>query len=188
VRRSDMDAELAELYALIPEIPDCKGRCWMSCGPIDMGGRERQRLREAGYKITDRQAALAMADHYWCEALDGAGRCAAYDRRPAICRIWGTAKGLPCPYGCKPERWLTDNEAYDILTRCQTIGGGGAYAWGGHTAAELMAELNRVATESGVDPVAWFFAKGRADDRRQASRWIDLPPQVTRRPVSGQRP
>lgn len=32
--RSEMDAQLAELYAQIPRIPDCDGRCWTSCGPV----------------------------------------------------------------------------------------------------------------------------------------------------------
>jgi hypothetical protein len=58
--RSEQDAQLAELYARIPRIPDCDGRCWTSCGPVEMSDRERQRIRAAGTRITPYQKAMAQ--------------------------------------------------------------------------------------------------------------------------------
>jgi Fe-S-cluster containining protein len=181
MRRSDIDAALAELYARVPEIPDCKGRCWISCGPIDMSVRERQRLREAGYKITDWQVAKGHPGKYWCEALDGAGRCAAYERRPLICRIWGAAEGLPCPYGCRPvPRYLTDVEAARLLAEAMEVGG--------HAAA--VGGMDRLLANLGPAERALIrdkFLQGREWDQVHAGEYLELPPAVTRRAVRGER-
>jgi hypothetical protein len=37
------------------------------------------------------------------------------------CRIWGTTKKLACPHGCIPERWLSDEEAGDLLREAAEI-------------------------------------------------------------------
>lgn len=123
--RSEMDAELAKLYDRIPAIPDCDGRCWTSCGPVGMSDRERQRIRRAGYRITPYQQAMAKIERYYCEALTGDRRCAVYDLRPLVCRLWGAVEGLPCVYGCRPEGgYLSDAEGYWLLAESQRIGGG----------------------------------------------------------------
>ena len=93
--RSQMDAELQELYDQIPKIPGCDGRCWTSCGPIDMSDRERQKIRQAGYKITPYRQAMQHPETYYCEALTADRRCAVYEMRPVVCRLWGAAEGLP---------------------------------------------------------------------------------------------
>jgi Fe-S-cluster containining protein len=123
--RSQMDAQMRELYDRIPAIPDCDGRCWTSCGPIGMSDRERQRIRQAGYKITPYRQAMRRVDTYRCEALDEGHRCAVYDLRPMVCRLWGAVEGLPCVYGCRPEGgYLTDAEGYWLISEAQRIGGG----------------------------------------------------------------
>jgi len=58
-RRSDIDAKLQAIYDQVPAIPGCKGHCWLSCGPVPMSDRERQRLRERGYKVTPHGPARA---------------------------------------------------------------------------------------------------------------------------------
>jgi hypothetical protein len=122
-RHSDTDAALQELYDQIPAIPDCKGRCWVSCGAIEMSDRERQRIRSAGYRITPAQEALANLDTFWCEALAGDGRCAVYEMRPLVCRLWGAVEDMPCPYGCRPERMLTSEEGMNLVMQSLAIGG-----------------------------------------------------------------
>jgi Fe-S-cluster containining protein len=89
--RSQMDAQLAGLYARIPRIPDCDGRCWTSCGPVGMSDRERQRIRAAGVRITPYDKAMANAERFWCEALTGGKRCAVYELRPLIVRATSAA-------------------------------------------------------------------------------------------------
>jgi Fe-S-cluster containining protein len=123
--RSQMDAELRKLYDQIPAIPDCDGRCWTSCGPIDMSDRERQRIRQAGYRITPWQDARAWKETYYCEALTGDKRCAVYEMRPLVCRLWGAVEGMPCVYGCIPEggRWMSDEDAFRLIAASQRIGG-----------------------------------------------------------------
>jgi Putative zinc- or iron-chelating domain len=122
--RSETDAALATLYERIPAIPDCDGRCWTSCGPVDMSWRERSRIREAGVRITPWQEARARLDTFWCEALTGDKRCAVYELRPLVCRLWGAAEGLECPYGCIPEGGLVSREdAYRLIAESMRIGG-----------------------------------------------------------------
>jgi Fe-S-cluster containining protein len=123
-RRSDVDAQLQALYDQVPAIPDCDGSCWISCGPIEMADRERQRLRDAGYKITPSEQARLQADTYWCEALTGDRRCAVYELRPMICRTWGAVEGMKCPRGCVPEGgFLTDDQGWQLLAEADRVGG-----------------------------------------------------------------
>lgn len=122
--RSEIDAELERLYARIPVIPDCDGRCWTSCGPVDMSWRERARIRAAGVRITDWQEAVSSADTFWCEALTEGKRCAVYEMRPLVCRLWGAAEGLECPFGCTPEGgYIPRAEAYRMIAESMRIGG-----------------------------------------------------------------
>lgn len=48
-RQTDaVDQQLDALYRRIPEIPDCDGRCWTSCGAVAMSRREHERIRWYG--------------------------------------------------------------------------------------------------------------------------------------------
>jgi len=126
--RSEKDARLAEIYARVPAIPGCDGRCWTSCGPIDMSDRERQRIRAAGIRITSYREAAADIERFWCDALTRDKRCAVYEMRPLVCRLWGAVESMRCVYGCVPEggRWLSDAEAYRMIAESMLIGGGDA--------------------------------------------------------------
>jgi Fe-S-cluster containining protein len=122
--RSQTDAALESLYARIPAIPDCDGRCWTSCGPIDMSWRERSRIRAAGVTITPFQEAKDHLETFWCEALTSGKRCAIYEMRPLICRLWGAAEGLECPFGCVPEGgWLSREEGLRLIAESKWVGG-----------------------------------------------------------------
>ena len=37
--------------------------------------------------------------------------------RPLICRLYGLVKRMACPWGCQPDRWMTDVEAYELLRK-----------------------------------------------------------------------
>lgn len=172
--RSEIDAQLAELYAQIPSIPDCDGRCWTSCGPIEMSDRERQRIRAAGIRITPYQRALASADRFWCDALTSDKRCAAYETRPVLCRLWGAVESMPCVYGCKPEgRYLTDAEAYRLIAESLRIGGG-SYPNAG--AAEIDEGMNRPGITEAIERIR---ARGQAGELRRAAEHV---PAAFRRP------
>jgi hypothetical protein len=171
--RSEQDAQLAELYARIPRIPDCDGRCWTSCGPVDMSDRERQRIRAAGTRITPYQKAMASPERFWCDALTGDKRCAVYDLRPLICRIWGAVEGMPCVYGCVPEGgYLTDVEAYRMIAESLRIGGG---RHPNASAGEIDAAMAREGLRAEVERIR---ERGRAGEQRRAQE--SIPPAFRR--------
>lgn len=110
-----LDERLDALYAELPTIK-CGGYCQDSCGPVEMSVRERQRIEAKHGEVT---CGVGPS----CTMLRPDGTCRAYEIRPMICRLWGLMKSMACPYGCKPDRWLTDAEAFMFLTRADEIGG-----------------------------------------------------------------
>jgi hypothetical protein len=169
--RSEKDAALQALYDQIPAIPDCDGRCWTSCGPIDMSDRERTRLRDAGQRITPYRQALASLDTYWCEALTGDKRCAVYEMRPLVCRLWGAAEGLPCVYGCVPVGgYLSDEDAYRLIAESMRVGGHpGALPEGTDVREALRVAMERKEVAAAVQRIR---TRGRAGDQRRAADTI----------------
>lgn len=109
------------LYATLPKI-DCQGKCWHSCGPITMSALEYDRVRaRVGKPIPSVTRPLQL-----CPLLSADHRCTVYEVRPLICRMWGVAEGMPCPFGCKPERLLSRAEVHDLLRQAALIGGSDA--------------------------------------------------------------
>lgn len=108
------EAALEALYATLPRL-ECKGLCSDTCHFIAMTPLEQHRIRRTG------GPEISMADSP-CPALI-LGRCSVYRRRPMICRLWGLVEDLPCHYGCKPERYLTDAEGKRFLARVQALSG-----------------------------------------------------------------
>ena len=131
----DQDVALDALYRLVPDIPGCKGLCHNSCTSIEMSKRERDRLREAGMEFTPHDEARAKLVEtgvaHRCEALDENNRCTVYDKRPMVCRLFGTTQTLVgqgvgflnCEFGCAPEPPLTEAEALELLHGSMVIGG-----------------------------------------------------------------
>lgn len=97
-----------------------------------MTPREDARIRAAGVVITPHRQALKQMQatgDFACDALAADGRCSVYDLRPLICRLWGTAKELACPYGCVPEGgWLTYAQTMELLNAARRVGGDRANA------------------------------------------------------------
>jgi hypothetical protein len=114
------DDELDALYAELPTI-DCQGHCWNSCGPIHMTGAEQQRIRRAGVHIPNQL--YSETGPMTCPALTMFHQCGVYEARPLICRMWGATRKLRCNYGCKPERYLTEREVVEFMTRAHEIAG-----------------------------------------------------------------
>lgn len=83
----------------IPD-PGCTGRCHEACGPIAMTDTERAMIeRRYRVRIEDMDVKPGTLS---CPALGAGQRCGVYDLRPTICRLYGAADGLRCPYGCEP--------------------------------------------------------------------------------------
>lgn len=104
---------LEALYATLPRV-DCQRQCQEACGPIMMSRLEWLRvLRSPGRRRTLRDACT-------CPMLLR-GACAVYAVRPLICRLYGLVARMRCPFGCVPERWVSDEEARTLLEAAQAI-------------------------------------------------------------------
>lgn len=102
---------LAQLQALEASLPTlaCQGHCTECCGPLGMSQLEFVRVRRAT------PLRLAESQTPTCPLLKR-GRCTVYAVRPLICRLWGIVETMPCPWGCRPARFLTMEEG-DVLMR-----------------------------------------------------------------------
>lgn len=109
------------LYARVPDMADCKGKCADSCySPFDYGEAERLRIEARAKKR------LVPGDTCKsCSMLTAEGRCSVYDLRPMICRLFGTAPMLRCQHGCRPTRWLADNDVVILMAEVANLDGDG---------------------------------------------------------------
>jgi Fe-S-cluster containining protein len=139
-RRQKVNAELDAIYARLPEIA-CRGLCSEECTAILMTPAERQRIRLASRisipdTVMDGPHAPAwtrelrvlapgylVGEDYRCPALTAENRCAVYDLRPLICRAYGLTRLMHCHYGCRPTRWLTEEEWKDLYLQVIEAGG-----------------------------------------------------------------
>jgi uncharacterized protein len=91
-----------QLYDRIPKF-ECKKNCTDCCGPVPFSKWEWSRVK-------DKRKGTGLTCPY---AVNG--RCEIYDKRPLICRLFGTVEDLRCPHGQRPKKLLTKEEAYEIL-------------------------------------------------------------------------
>lgn len=114
-------ASLDDVYAAIPDTP-CTGACSLHCVLVTGSRREAMRTRQAnsGQPVL---VAVSRPNGTPCPAVTDDGRCGVHPVRPTICRLFGAVTGLGCPYGCVPERMLTDDEGAWLLGEAQRLGG-----------------------------------------------------------------
>ncbi len=105
--------ELDALYATLPRV-DCQRQCQEACGPILMSRVEWIRVQRhaRGRRTTLRDVTCPMLMR---------GACFVYAVRPLICRLYGLVRRMRCPFGCEPERWMSDDEARTVLLAAQAI-------------------------------------------------------------------
>jgi hypothetical protein len=104
---------LRMLYRDIPAVP-CRTGCTDCCGPVPWNPEELARVAADIPPGTQREAfggaTLLVNPHanLRCPFVGPAG-CTVYDRRPLLCRTFGTAPAEPrmrCPHGAQPARPL----------------------------------------------------------------------------------
>jgi Fe-S-cluster containining protein len=78
-----------------------------------------------------------------CDKLSG-GRCTVYPDRPLICRLFGVVEQMRCPFGCVPERFLSERAAYALLERAEKLAGSGSTARNEDSAAKVAAAEQRL--------------------------------------------
>lgn len=123
--------KLAKIDSLLSEIPTfkCKDGCADCCGPVEMSRLEYHRCVKASGRSADelrqRMERNFKRKVYQCALIDPkTNRCTVYQVRPAICRIFGTTKDLPCPHGYAPDaaQMLSDEKAREILALVGELG------------------------------------------------------------------
>lgn len=107
------EEEIEAIYAALPALK-CKGLCAESCGPILASEAETKRIQIRAGQFP------RPAKDLMCSALKE-GMCSIYSIRPFICRIWGAEESMKCPWGCKPEKYLTKRESYALLDKLDSI-------------------------------------------------------------------
>ena len=123
---------LKEIYDSLPKL-DCKQKCQDSCSYVWASKFELQlikkilreqkkeykpfkTLKTATYLKHKREGTLANLVHNCrCPYLNEKGLCSIYKFRPLICRLWGLTERMKCPFGCVPERWLSEEEFRKIM-------------------------------------------------------------------------
>ena len=105
-------------YRDIPTMT-CRAGCSDCCGPVPWNDAELARVA-ADVPIHAKEINLRGGIRVLQDQITGgcpfvrrdgaANSCAVYERRPFMCRLFGTAPadaGLRCPHGCAPARALT---------------------------------------------------------------------------------
>ena len=73
-------------------------------------------------RITNRLGYTPAGDETLiCPMLSG-NHCNVYAIRPLICRLWGLTPKMRCPWGCEPERWLSEPETRELLAEMERLG------------------------------------------------------------------
>lgn len=120
--------KLDKIYRKLPKL-NCKGLCTESCSLIKVGALERNRIT----KLTGSDPFIKDRDildyvktnppESWTCKLLKAGKCTVYHVRPLICRLFGLVEKMKCPFGCVPERWLSDDEAKAFMQKAKYYSG-----------------------------------------------------------------
>jgi len=150
-----------QLQALYEQIPDvrCCGACTDSCTSFPVPRIEKRIIRRA--TGVDLGSSYSNPLTTRCPLLTPAGKCAAYDIRPLICRLWGASDTMACPYGCTPAtgRRLTAREANALTAQAFEISGQPGMARVFHQVDQMPDEM----VESLAPVVAELFSRGATE-------------------------
>lgn len=109
-----MSTPVQFVYSSLPKL-NCKRKCQGSCGPIEAGAAEILAFEKTTGKQFPNALQVLRSYAATCPLLDAAGACSVHQHRPLICRLWGMVKRMRCPFGCEPERWVGDDEAWELI-------------------------------------------------------------------------
>lgn len=112
---SEQLKHLQEIYDSLPKIK-CQGHCYPSCGVIPLYQVEVDNIRNNGGEVPRTKEGSGK-----CLSLTSENKCAIYDQRPLVCRLFGMVKKLPCPYGCYPDKWVSDKQVLAMLKKLEDL-------------------------------------------------------------------
>ena len=110
--------ELRAIYReLEPYAFQCVEGCTACCGPVPLAPVEAEALGVPGV-VTPTRDDITCAYCNGCSTTNGStGGCSVYDRRPFMCRIYGTIDGLRCPEGAGPARMMPPRQYRKLMKR-----------------------------------------------------------------------
>jgi Fe-S-cluster containining protein len=86
-------------------IPGCNA----CCGPVPFSKWEWAQIKDQ-----------RLATGITCPYASDKG-CEIYEDRPILCRLMGTAPGLPCQRGCGPPKMLSREKELEIMRKYTEI-------------------------------------------------------------------
>jgi len=104
---------IRQIRARIPTF-ECRPGCTDCCGVVPWSPWEAARLGDRAALAAAGLEALAERAPERCPFAQS-GRCAVYEERPVMCRLFGVVEDLRCPHGCGPQTLLTRAQARAIL-------------------------------------------------------------------------
>lgn len=119
----DVQSRLDAIYDSIPDV-NCKGLCArLACASLPMTPLEQLRIAARhGINLPLVKAPTGPDD--LCRALTPKHLCSIYADRPLACRLYGAARGLPCPFGCEPAGGpITDGAARKAIDAVNELAG-----------------------------------------------------------------
>lgn len=97
--------EIQKLYDQIPSFKCIEG-CYECCdNQIQYAEEEAERVGGFDYKGSR-----------LCPHIKDGG-CSVYENRAFICRIYGASEMMPCPHGCRPEKYLSEEETRQLVKK-----------------------------------------------------------------------
>lgn len=102
----------ARLYKKIPAF-ECIEGCTDCCGPVPWTAYELERagLAAPPPERDDRRCVFSLG-----------GRCEIHDRRPFMCRLFGTVGDLKCPHGRGPLRLMHSEDGHQLVRKYKLLG------------------------------------------------------------------
>jgi hypothetical protein len=74
-------------------------------------------------RISETSKTIPTVDENGVCSLLVNGKCSVYEVRPAICRLWGIAEEMMCPWGCIPTKFLSKLEGGQFLSKIEKATG-----------------------------------------------------------------
>ncbi len=99
------------IYDQVPKIK-CKGLCSDACAYILMSKFEQK-------IINDKYGTCDLLQNPCPKLVNG--RCSIYEDRPYVCRAYGVAPGLECPFGCTAEATMSAKQSMKLFSQVDEL-------------------------------------------------------------------
>lgn len=123
-----MNAVLNSILNRIPEL-DCIGKCTESCTEFRVYPAEELEIKQYCIDNDIPFTPFLKNEDLRLKIINGCDqckylkndKCSIYPVRPVICRLWGNTGIMKCEFGCKPETYLTHDEAQELVKEVRAL-------------------------------------------------------------------